>query len=146
MSAVADAFLTAVDSVADLLARPEVADAWEQPSALAEWSVGGLAGHLAGQAFAGVNLIEAEPSELTPIALDEHYERVTWIGAAVDDEQSVDIRVRRRRQRRGADPKHCSPGWSRPATGWSCSWPTPRPIDPSWSRGRAGRCAATTSW
>ena len=92
MSAVADAFLTAVDSVADLLAHPEVADAWEQPSALAEWSVGGLVGHLAGQAFAGVNLIEAEPSELTPIALDEHYERVTWIGAAVDDEQSVDIR------------------------------------------------------
>ena len=92
MSATGDAFLTAVDSVADLLARSQVAAAWDEPSALAEWSVGGLAGHLAGQAFAGVNLIEAEPSELTPIALDEHYERVTWIGAAVDDEQSVDIR------------------------------------------------------
>ena len=92
MSATGDAFLTAVDSVADLLARTQVATAWDEPSALAEWSVGGLAGHLAGQAFAGVNLIEAEPSELTPIALDEHYERVTWIGAAVDDEQSVDIR------------------------------------------------------
>ena len=92
MSAIADAFLTAVDSVAELLARPEVASAWDQPSALAEWSVGGLAGHLAGQAFAGVNLIEAEPSELPPIALDEHYERVTWIGAAVEDEQSVEIR------------------------------------------------------
>jgi uncharacterized protein (TIGR03083 family) len=92
MSAVADAFLTAVESVAELLARPEVADRWESPSALAEWSVGGLAGHLAGQAFAGVNLIEAEPSDLAPIALHEHYARVTWIGAAVDDEQSVDIR------------------------------------------------------
>ena len=51
-----DAYLLAVDSVADLLARPEVAAAWESPSALAEWSVGGLAGHLAGQVFAGVNL------------------------------------------------------------------------------------------
>jgi uncharacterized protein (TIGR03083 family) len=93
MSAIAEAFLTAVDSVADLLRRPEVTAAWDKPSALAEWSVGGLAGHLAGQAFAGVNLIEADPSELTPVALDEHYVRVTWIGAAVDDEQSVDIRA-----------------------------------------------------
>ena len=85
-------FLAAVDSVVDLLERHEVAVAWEAPSALAEWTVGGLAGHLAGQVFAGANLIEAEPSDLAPIALDEHYERVTWIGAAVDDEVSVDIR------------------------------------------------------
>jgi uncharacterized protein (TIGR03083 family) len=93
MTDVADAYLLAVDSVVDLLARPEVAAGWESPSALAEWTVGGLAGHLAGQVFAGVNLIGAEPSELTPIALDEHYRRVSWIGAAVDDEVSVDIRA-----------------------------------------------------
>jgi uncharacterized protein (TIGR03083 family) len=93
MSAIADAFVTAVDSVAELLARPEVSEGWESPSALSEWSVGGLAGHLAGQAFAGVNLIEAEPSELVPISLDEHYQRVSWIGAAVDDDVSVDIRA-----------------------------------------------------
>ena len=93
MAAIADAYLTAVDSVAELLARPEVAAAWESSSALPEWSVGGLAGHLAGQAFAGVNLIEGEPSDLTPIALDEHYERVSWIGAAVDDDVSVGIRA-----------------------------------------------------
>jgi uncharacterized protein (TIGR03083 family) len=93
MTDVADAYLLAVDSVVDLLARPEVAAGWKSPSALAEWTVGGLAGHLAGQVFAGVNLIGAEPSELTPIALDEHYRRVSWIGAAVDDEVSVDIRA-----------------------------------------------------
>jgi hypothetical protein len=39
-----------------------------------------------------VTLIEADPSDLAPISLDEHYERVSWIGAAVDDEVSVDIR------------------------------------------------------
>jgi uncharacterized protein (TIGR03083 family) len=93
MTDVADAYLLAVDSVVDLLARPEVAAGWESPSALAEWTVGGLAGHLAGQVFAGVNLTGAEPSELTPIALDAHYRRVSWIGAAVDDEVSVDIRA-----------------------------------------------------
>ena len=92
MSATSDAYLVATDTVIDLLGRPEVAQAWTRPSALAEWTVGGLSGHLAGQVFAGVALVEAEPSQLTPIALDEHYERVTWIGAAVDDEQSVDIR------------------------------------------------------
>ena len=85
-------FLPAVDSVIELVGRPEVAAGWEAPSALAEWTVGGLAGHLAGQPFAGVSLIEADPSDLAPISLDEHYERVSWIGAAVDDEVSVDIR------------------------------------------------------
>jgi hypothetical protein len=85
-------FLVAVDSVVELVGRPEVAAAWEAPSALAEWTVGGLSGHLAGQAFAGVSLIEADASDLAPIALDEHYERASWIGAAVDDDVSVDIR------------------------------------------------------
>jgi hypothetical protein len=85
-------YLSAVDAIVDLLGRPEVAAAWDSPSALAEWTVGGLAGHLAGQAFSGVTLIEAEPSDLEPITLDEHYERVSWIGAAVDDDVSVGIR------------------------------------------------------
>jgi uncharacterized protein (TIGR03083 family) len=85
-------FVAAVDSVVELVGRPEVTAGWEAPSALAEWTVGGLAGHLAGQAFAGVSLIEADPSDLEPISLDEHYERASWIGAAVDDEVSVDIR------------------------------------------------------
>ncbi len=88
----AAAYLVAVASVREILARDEVADAWEAPSALPEWSVAGLAGHLAGQAFSGVTLIEAEPSDLAPIGLEEHYERVSWIGADVDAEVSVGIR------------------------------------------------------
>ena len=92
MSEISDAYLLAADTVVELLSRPEVASRWEEPSALAEWSVGGLAGHLAGQVFVGVHLIEAEPSDLEPIALDDHYARVSWIGAAVDDAQSIDIR------------------------------------------------------
>ena len=87
-----DAFLTAAYSVVDLLGRPEVASAWDSPSALPEWRVSGLAGHLAGQVFAGVRLIEAEPGLLAPIPLDEHYRRVSWIGVAVDDDVSVGIR------------------------------------------------------
>ena len=93
MSATADAFLTAAESVADLLARPEVADAWEQPSALAEWQVSGLAGHLGDQAPLVVRLLGADEADRAPISLDEHYRRAAWVGAAVDDEVSVDIRA-----------------------------------------------------
>jgi hypothetical protein len=40
------AYLSAVDQATAMLARPEVAATWDAPSALAEFSVGGLAGHL----------------------------------------------------------------------------------------------------
>jgi hypothetical protein len=93
MSAISEAFLTAVDSVAHLLARPEVAAAWETPSALAEWRVSGLAGHLGDQAPLVVRLLSADESDQAPITLDEHYRRAAWVGAAVDDEVSADIRA-----------------------------------------------------
>ncbi len=146
MVAISDAYLTAVDSVAELLARPEVAAAWESPSALAEWSVGGLAGHLAGQAFAGVSLIEADSSDLAPIALDEHYERVALDRRRLDDDVSVGIRSggdanAAAGPRAPADPVGRGPrstarpaGRHQPGVG-RCS-----------SRGRGGRFGATTSW
>ncbi|MFI9386801.1 maleylpyruvate isomerase N-terminal domain-containing protein [Kutzneria sp. NPDC052558] len=43
------AFLSAARSAAALLRTPELAEAWAKPSALAEFRVSGLAGHLAGQ-------------------------------------------------------------------------------------------------
>jgi hypothetical protein len=86
-------FVTAAATVADLLARPEVATAWERPSALAEWKVSGLAGHLGDQAPLVVTLLSAEESDQEPITLDEHYRRAAWVGAAVDDDVSVSIRA-----------------------------------------------------
>ena len=91
--AIPQAYLTAVDSVAELLGRAEVADAWDSPSALAEWRVGGLAGHLAAQAFLGVRLLENGPSTQDPISIDEHYERAAWVTAKVDDDVSASIRA-----------------------------------------------------
>jgi hypothetical protein len=87
------AYLTAVDTVAELLGRPDVAHAWDSPSALAEWRVGGLAGHLAAQAFLGVRLLENGPSTQYPISIDEHYERAAWVTAKVDDDVSASIRA-----------------------------------------------------
>jgi hypothetical protein len=86
-------FVTAASTVADLLARPEVAAAWDQPSALAEWKVSGLAGHLGDQAPLVVTLLGADESDQEPITLDEHYRRAAWVGAAVDDEVSISIRA-----------------------------------------------------
>jgi hypothetical protein len=86
-------FVTAARTVADLLARPEVAAAWDHPSALPAWQVSGLAGHLGDQAPLVVRLLGAEESDQEPITLDEHYRRAAWVGAAVDDEVSVDIRA-----------------------------------------------------
>jgi hypothetical protein len=86
-------FVTAASTVADLLARPEVAAAWDQPSVLAEWKVSGLAGHLGDQAPLVVTLLGADESDQEPITLDEHYRRAAWVGAAVDDEVSISIRA-----------------------------------------------------
>jgi hypothetical protein len=87
-----DAYVIAADSVIELLSKDEVAARWDQPSALDEWTVAGLAGHLAGQVFTGVELLEAEPADQPPIPVDEHYARAAWVGATLDEEVNVGIR------------------------------------------------------
>jgi hypothetical protein len=77
-----------------LLGEPEVADAWEEPSALAEMTVGALAGHLAYQIFAVDSALEEPASNVAPIPLLEHYARAAWIGAPLDGEVNAGIRAR----------------------------------------------------
>ncbi|MFF1480639.1 maleylpyruvate isomerase N-terminal domain-containing protein [Streptomyces sp. NPDC058301] len=85
-------FLVLAGSVRDLLRDPAVAAAWAEPSALAEFGVAGLAGHLAYQVLSIPPTLAAPvPSEPT-VSLLGHYERVEWIGAGLDDEISVRIR------------------------------------------------------
>jgi hypothetical protein len=87
-----DAYLDAAASAAKLLRHPAVAGAWDRPSALAEFSVRGLAGHLALQVF-NVERALAEPiSDEPPIGLLDHYGRVRWLGADLNDETNVGIR------------------------------------------------------
>jgi hypothetical protein len=89
-----DAYLDAAGQAVALLRTPDVAAAWEQPSALAEMTVAGLAGHLAYQIFS-VSPALAEPvSEEVPIPLLEHYGRAVWIGAPLDGEVNAGIRAR----------------------------------------------------
>lgn len=87
------AFLAAADHVAAIVSRPDVSVAWHQPSALPEWSVGGLVAHLASQPVTALDLMRAEPwSEA--ITLDEHYARSAWVLSGVDDDVNVSIRSR----------------------------------------------------
>ena len=92
VTSIRDAYLDAAASAATLLREPAVAAAWDRPSALAEFSVRGLAGHLATQVF-NVELTLAEPLSREPaIGLLDHYGRVRWLGADINDEANVDIR------------------------------------------------------
>ncbi|WP_307038357.1 maleylpyruvate isomerase N-terminal domain-containing protein [Streptomyces canus] len=84
---------TAAQAVA-LLDAPEVAASWEKPSALAQWTVGGLAGHLAYQIFSVDPALEEPASEHEPIPVSEHYARAVWIDAPLDDEISSGIRAK----------------------------------------------------
>jgi len=86
-------FLAVSRIAAELLHEPRLAAMWGEPSALAEFSVGGLAGHLAYQVLAIPQIVrEPIPTEPT-IALLDHYARVQWIDAELDDEISVRIRA-----------------------------------------------------
>jgi hypothetical protein len=89
-----DGYLGAAALAVALLREPDVAAAWVKPSALAEMTVGGLAGHLAAQVFL-VGQALGEPSAgRVPIPLLEHYAQVAWIGAPADSEVNAGIRAK----------------------------------------------------
>lgn len=84
---------TAAQAVA-LLDAPEVAAMWGKHSALAEWTVGGLAGHLMYQIFSVAPALQGSESEREPISLLDHYSRAVWIGAPLDGEANSGIRAK----------------------------------------------------
>jgi hypothetical protein len=91
---VSDAYLAAATKAADLLSRPEVAASWDEPSALAEMSVGALAGHIGYQLLSVSSALAGPPSPERTIPLLEHYARAAWVGAPLDGEANKGIRAR----------------------------------------------------
>jgi hypothetical protein len=85
-------YLGVADSVAGLLQDPAVATAWQEPSALQDLSVGGLAAHLAAQIFHVPALLAGTGLAQKPISLVDHYARAKWIESGVDEEPNVKIR------------------------------------------------------
>jgi hypothetical protein len=89
-----DGYLSAAGQAVGLLREPAVAAAWGKPSALAEMTTGGLAGHVAYQIFSVSPALDEPPSDQEPIPLMEHYTRAAWRGAPLDSEANAGIRAR----------------------------------------------------
>jgi hypothetical protein len=88
-----EAFLSVAGTAATLLREPAVSARWSEPSALAGFSVGGLARHLANQVTHSVPLLAAAPGS-SAIPILEHYTRNAWVTSGVDGADNIDIRRR----------------------------------------------------
>ena len=67
-------FLSGARTAASLLHAPELAESWAKPSALAEFRVSGLAGHLAGQVLNVFGYLDAEvPPDLPSMDAVQYY-------------------------------------------------------------------------
>jgi hypothetical protein len=93
MAQVRELYLTAAASAAELIAAPQVASAWEEPSALSQLSVQGLAGHLAAQIFFVPQVLSGPAPEEEVISIHEYYARASWIGSDLDDDFNKGIRA-----------------------------------------------------
>ncbi|MEV4059578.1 maleylpyruvate isomerase N-terminal domain-containing protein [Nonomuraea dietziae] len=91
MAEIRELYLTAAASAVALLRDQAVAAAWAKPSALTEFSVAGLAGHLAQQIFRVDLALDAEPNG-SVIPLREHFARSAWVTAGLEHESNVSIR------------------------------------------------------
>ncbi|MFE3445684.1 maleylpyruvate isomerase N-terminal domain-containing protein [Nocardia sp. NPDC059180] len=92
LSAIRHAYLQAAVSTTTLLADPALTAAWGRPSALKEFSVHGLAGHLGAQIFHVTRALEADVPDAQPLSVAEFFARAQAFDAEVDAEISVRIR------------------------------------------------------
>jgi hypothetical protein len=69
-----------------------VAEAWDQPSALAGFTVGGLAAHLGWMIILVADALAGEPPNLPAVTAEEHYRRAPWTDADLDADINVAIR------------------------------------------------------
>ncbi|MFC4012735.1 maleylpyruvate isomerase N-terminal domain-containing protein [Nonomuraea purpurea] len=85
-------YLVAAASAVSLLREPTVSAAWNKPSALTEFSIAGLAGHLAHQLVRVHDVLAQNGEVQEPTELIEHYSRSPWVQAGLDHESNVGIR------------------------------------------------------
>lgn len=92
MGEVRESYLVAAASAVALLHDPAVAAAWSKPSALTEFSVGGLAVHLAHQLVRVESVLADDAATGEPIPVLEHFTRSPWVTAGLDHESNVNVR------------------------------------------------------
>lgn len=86
-------FLATARIALDLLRHPQVTKNWDQPSALPEFGVSGLAGHIGYQALPLPDMIAAPAGEEPVVPVMEHYARANWTELDVDSEFHARIRA-----------------------------------------------------
>lgn len=87
-----DDFLTTSRIALDLLRHERVADHWDKPSALPEFGVSGLAGHLGYQVLPLPSMTTAPIGDEPVVGLMEHYARANWTEQEIDSELHTRIR------------------------------------------------------
>ncbi|GAB3959573.1 hypothetical protein GCM10027614_79340 [Micromonospora vulcania] len=87
------AFLDAAETAMALLRSPMLAERWFSPSALPDFSTGGLARHLAYQVTQTVTFLDAPPGE-SAISVLEHFTGNAWVTSGVGSADNIDIRRR----------------------------------------------------
>ncbi len=87
------ALLRASDALVDLVASPEVADAWDRESALPGFTVGGVVRHLVSQPECAVEFLRIQPvpPHAETLSLAALYERTDWFHAPVDAAENTSI-------------------------------------------------------
>jgi hypothetical protein len=88
-----DDYLDVAAGVITLLADPAVERSWTAPSALPEFRVCGLAGHLASQVTVVAAVLGTEPPATSPISLLDHYARSAWTDGDIGSDLNTGIRL-----------------------------------------------------
>lgn len=84
---------SAVEAIGPLVRSAEVAEAWEQESALPGMTVGGLTRHLVSQPECAVEFLRLDvPAEAAPVSLLEYADRLDWLDAPPDAPENTSIR------------------------------------------------------
>ncbi|PPK67074.1 maleylpyruvate isomerase N-terminal domain-containing protein [Actinokineospora auranticolor] len=92
MTDIAEDLIATARVAGTLLRDPAVAAAWDRPSALPEFGVSGLCGHVANQVLLVPALLAADRPVAETIPLLDHYSRSLWVDAPVDSEINTGIR------------------------------------------------------
>jgi hypothetical protein len=88
-----DDFLTTARTALDLMRHQQVAENWGSRSALPEFGVSGLVGHLGYQVLPVPDMISAPVGDEPVVSLMEHYARANWTELDVDSEFHTRIRA-----------------------------------------------------
>ncbi|MEU8264322.1 maleylpyruvate isomerase N-terminal domain-containing protein [Micromonospora sp. NPDC048999] len=88
-----EAFLESSEAALGLLREAALAERWSKPSALPDFSTGGLARHLANQITRTVTYLAAAPGD-SAISVLDHFTGNAWVTSGVDSADNIDIRHR----------------------------------------------------